>query len=176
MFKKMIHNFRCRLQNIGTIKTLCLQAEKYANEEGQKEPGTEHFVLAAIELPDGTARKAFERMQADPNSFRAAINQQYQDSLHNIGVDLLTNNAINNTTLPMPSGEGLYRGQHSAQILMQNMAKQLKDSSVPLLVGANVIIAATQAQHGVVIRALQSMGVSPINLAEAAKAEITTAI
>lgn len=60
---------------MSTIKALCLAAEQHANTDGQKEPGAEHFVLAALESPDGTARRAFEDIRVDPNGFRAAAAQ-----------------------------------------------------------------------------------------------------
>lgn len=71
---------------MGTVKSLCLGAEKHANAHGQKEPGAEYFVLAALELPDGTARKTFESVHVDAEAFRAAITQQYQDALQNGGI------------------------------------------------------------------------------------------
>ena len=89
-----------------TIKTLCFGAEKLANANGQKEPGVEHFVLAALELPDGTARKAFERIHADPNSFRTAIAQQYEDALQNFGIALPHDETITNEVTPVPTGTG----------------------------------------------------------------------
>lgn len=174
MFRKIIQSFRNSLRNISTIKSLCLGAEQIANAEGQKQPGAEHFILAALDLPDGTARRAFERIQIDPGSFRVAINQQYQDALRNMGIDLQQGNAISDTTVPMPSGTGLYKTQPSAQTLMQHVTRQLKGSNVPLLLGAHVLIAATHTQYGVAIRAFQSMGVDPIKLTEAATEEVKT--
>lgn len=41
MFSKIKERFR----DMGTIKSLCLEAGKHANAQGQKEPGGEHFVL-----------------------------------------------------------------------------------------------------------------------------------
>ena len=71
----MFETIKQRFRDMSTIKSLCLAAEQHANTDGRKEPGAEHFVLAALESPDGTARKAFEHIRVDPNSFRAAIAQ-----------------------------------------------------------------------------------------------------
>lgn len=168
MFSKIKQRFR----DMGTIKSLCLGAEKHANANGQKEPGAEHFVLAALELPDGTARKTFERVHADPEAFRAAITQQYQDALRNVGIASPQHSAINDETVPMPSSTGMYKAQPSAQTLMQQLVCQRKVApNVPLL-GAHVIIAVTSAQYGVAARALRAMGIDLKNFTEAATAEI----
>ncbi|MDX1251756.1 MAG: Clp protease N-terminal domain-containing protein [Gammaproteobacteria bacterium] len=168
MFSKIKQRFR----DMSTIKALCLGAEKHANANGQKEPGAEHFVLAALELPDGTARKAFDRIHIDPEGFRAAITQQYQDALRNIGIEMPQHSAISDATAPIPPGTGLYNAQPSAQALMHQLVHQRKvESNAPLL-GAHVILAVTSAQYGVAVRALQAMGVDLTRLAEAATTEI----
>ncbi len=169
----MFNKIKRRFRDMSTIKALCVGAEKHANAEGHKEPGSEHFVLAALELPDGTARKAFERINIDPNNYRTAITRQYEDALRNIGIELPRGGAVSDNAVTVPSGTGVYNAQSSAQVLMQHLANQQKtDSSTPLL-GAHVILAVTAAQYGVAVRALRAMGVDPATLAEAARAEIT---
>lgn len=173
----MFNTVKQRFRDMSTIKTLSFGAEKLANEEGQKEPGAEHFVLAALELPDGTARKAFERIHVDPDNFRVAIAQQYEDALRNIGIELPQDAALSEGATPIPCSTGLYKTQPSAQALMQTLAREIMvkerkaDSAAPLL-GAHVILAATTAQYGVATRAFRAMGVDPTKLAEAATAEI----
>jgi len=173
----VFNTIKQRFRDMRTIKTLCFGAEKLANTHGQKEPGAEHFVLAALELPDGTARKAFERIHADPNSFRNAIAQQYEDALQNIGIALPHDVTITDETTPVPTDTGPYKTQPSAQALMQTLTREIMvkeqkaDSTAPLL-GAHVILAATTAQYGVAVRAFRAMGVDPTKLAEAARAEI----
>lgn len=173
MFKTIKQRFR----DMSTIKALCFEAEKQANEDGQKEPGAEHFILAALELPDGTARKAFERIHVDPSGFRAAIAQQYEDALRNVGIELLHHATSGDGAMPMPSGIGLYKTQASTQALMQTLTREIMvkekmiDSTAALL-GAHVILAATAAQYSVATRAFKAMGVDRMKLAEAATAEI----
>lgn len=41
----MVSKIKERFRDMGTIKSLCLEAGKHANVQGQKEPGGEHFVL-----------------------------------------------------------------------------------------------------------------------------------
>jgi len=173
----MFKTIRQRFRDMGTIKTLCFEAEKLANADGQKEPGAEHFVLSALALPDGTARKAFERIDTDPDSFRAAIAQQYEDALQNLGI-ALPHDAVNtDEATPISTSIGPYKTQPSAQALMQTLTREIMvkeqkaDSTAPLL-SAHVVLAATSAQYGVAARAFRAMGIDPTKLAEAATAEI----
>lgn len=173
----MFKTIRQRFRDMGTIKALCFEAEKLANAESQKEPGAEHFVLSALALPDGTARKAFLRIHADPNSFRAAIVQQYEDALQNVGITLPRDAEISGEVTPIPTSKGPYKTQPSAQALMQTLTREIMkkeqkaDSTVPLL-SAHVLLAATSAQYGVTARTFRAMGIDPAKLAEAATAEI----
>ncbi len=173
----MFKTIRQRFRDMGTIKALCFGAEKLANADGQKEPGAEHFVLSALALPDGTARKAFERIDTDPDSFRAAIAQQYEDALQNLGV-ALPHDAVNtDEATPIPTSKGPYKTRPSAQALMQTLTREIMvkeqkaDSTAPLL-SAHIVLAATSAQYGVAARAFRAMGIDPTKLAEAATAEI----
>lgn len=164
MFAKIKQRFR----DMATIKALCQGAEKHANLAGQAEPGAEHFVLAALDLPDGTARKVFERLQVDPDGYRGAIARQYENALRNLGIAMPKGVALDAAVAV--SSPRIYGGQASAQALMQQLSGQEKHGA-PLL-GAHVILAATDAQYGVAIRALEAMRVAPAKLADAAKAEI----
>ena len=172
----MFNTIKQRFRDVSTINVLCTGAEKLANANGQKEPGAEHFVLVALELPDGTARRAFKRIHADPDSFRAAIARQYEDALQNIGI-VIPPEAMTDEARPVAAGTGLYKAQASADTLMQILARDIMakehkvDPAAPLL-GAHVILAATTAQYGVAIRAFRAMGIDPTKLAEAATEEI----
>jgi len=82
----MLQRIRQRLNDMRTLHRLCTRAEHHARARGQPQPGAEHFLLAAIELPDGSARRAFARVGADPDALPAAIEQQYRDALAQIGI------------------------------------------------------------------------------------------
>jgi len=173
----MFKTIRQRFRDMGTIKALCFEAEKLGNADGQKEPGAEHFVLSALALPDGTARKAFLRVHADPDSFRAAIAKQYEDALQNVGIALPRGAEISGEATPIPTSKGPYKTQPSAQALMQTLTREIMkkeqkaDSTAPLL-SAHVLLAATSAQYSVAARAFRAMGIDPEKLAKAANAEI----
>ncbi|MFN7027645.1 MAG: Clp protease N-terminal domain-containing protein [Pseudorhizobium sp.] len=112
-----------------TLKYLCERAEAYALQDQQREPGAEHFLLAALDLPDGTARLAVERLGVTPSDLRHAINQQYDDALRSIGLAP----PISHST-PMRASSGVYQAAPSAQEIMQELAAKRK-SHGPLLGG-----------------------------------------
>lgn len=177
----MFNTIKQHLRDMSTIKALCIEAEKLANADGEKEPGAEHFVLSALTMSDGTARKAFERINADPDSFRAAIARQYEDALQSIGIALPPDAVSANAATPVPTSNGLYTSQASVQALMQTltqeiMPKEQKANSAAPLFSAHVLLAATAAQYGVAVRAFRAMGIDPTKLAEAAKEEINEEI
>jgi Clp amino terminal domain, pathogenicity island component len=58
----MFARIKARLSSMSTLKSLCLRAEQHALRDQQRQPGAEHFLLAALDLPDGTARQAFESL------------------------------------------------------------------------------------------------------------------
>lgn len=60
----MFAGIRSKLKNMNTIRILSERAETHALQDQQREPGAEHFLLAALDLPDGTARLAFEKAGA----------------------------------------------------------------------------------------------------------------
>ena len=169
----MLNRLRQRIRDARTIKVLCEKAEQHANANGQREPGSEHFLMAALELSDGTARNAFRRLNADPDQFEAAVAQQYSSALQDVGIELARGNSLASEATPVPANTGIYKAKPSVEALMQTLWELKKADSAPLL-GAHVVLAATSAQFGVTTRTLQSMGVDPAGLAAAAKAEIAS--
>jgi ATP-dependent Clp protease ATP-binding subunit ClpA len=167
----MFSKIRQRFRDMKTIAALCTAAEQYANTSGQREPAAEHFVLAALELPDATARHAFARAGVDPAGFRDTIEQQYRDALQIAGIEP---GASFNSASPVQTSNGMYQAKASAQALMQMMAEIQRESSEPLL-GAHVLVAAAKPTYGTVSRALRSMGVEAAAIAGAAEMEIDVA-
>jgi ATP-dependent Clp protease ATP-binding subunit ClpA len=164
----MFSKIRQRFRDMKTVAALCAAAERYANTSGQREPGAEHFVLAALELPDGTARRAFARTGVDPAGFRDAIEQQHREALQNVGIEP---GVGFNSASPVQATTGTYQATASAQALMQMMAETQRGWSEPLL-GAHVLAAAAKPTYGTVSRALRSMGLEPAAIRDAAETEI----
>jgi ATP-dependent Clp protease ATP-binding subunit ClpA len=172
----MFNMLRQRFRDMRTLKTLFTGAEKLANVDGQKEPGAEHLLLMALQLPDGTARRAFERLCADPEAYRAAIRRQYEEALKSVGVSF-SPEMMHASEPALERVSGLYKSKPSAQSLMQTLTHEVmienqKNNSVAPLLSAHVILAATSAQHGTAVRALRTMGIDLGMLAEAAREEI----
>jgi len=168
----MFRRLKQRFADMRTVSALCSTAEQHANADGQQEPGAEHFVLAALDLPDGTARRAFERLHADPARFREAIARQYDQALHSIGIASQYLDCVNSCAPALPRSKGLYKAKPSGQALFQRLTAQQKADPRNPLLGAHVIAAATGDPHGVVARALKAMDVDPNALGAAACAEV----
>ena len=114
---------KTRFTDMRTIRTLLEGAEAEAGRAGESTPGAEHLLLAALELPDGTARRAFERVGADPSALRQAIEEQHADALRAVGIDADAEPAV-----PVaPSTNGVYRSSGSAQSAFQAAGKLARE-------------------------------------------------
>jgi ATP-dependent Clp protease ATP-binding subunit ClpA len=157
---------KTRISDMRTIRTLLEGAEVEANRAGESVPGAEHLLLAALDLPDGTARRAFDRVGADPSALRQAIEEQHAEALGAIGIDADAEPAV-----PVaPSTNDVYRSSGSAQSAFQAAGKLARKSGSQL-VGAHVVLAITGMEHGTAIRAVRSLGIDIDALAAAAREE-----
>lgn len=166
----MFQRIRDHLESMRTLQRLCTRAEDHARTRGGSAPGAEHFLLAALDLPDGSARRAFERLGTDPATVPAAIEQQYRDALQGLGL---------NAPLPEPAPTSaarpnLYRAQPSGDELMQALAQSRKGLPGPLR-GAHVVALIAGMPQGVAARTLRAMQLDAAQLAAAARAETQTA-
>lgn len=165
----MFRRLKQRMADAATLAALCRSAEAHARQDAQPEPGAEHFLLAALDLPEGSARRAFARVGADPDAVKPAIALQYDEALHRIGLDPV---GLASTPEPLVApATGLYSAAPSGRELVQGLAKGHRiDRRGPLL-GAHVVEAVAATPHGVAARALRVMGVDMEMLRLAAKAE-----
>lgn len=166
----MFQHIRDRFQSMRTLQQLCTGAENHARTQGQSAPGAEHFLLAALDLPDGSARRAFERVGADPAAVPGAIEQQYRDALQGLGLDAPLP-AATATTTDRPS---LYQAQPSGQELMQALARSRK-SKPGRLRGAHVVALVADMPLGVAARTLRALRLDAMQLGAAARAEAQVA-
>jgi ATP-dependent Clp protease ATP-binding subunit ClpA len=168
----MLATITQKLRAMHTISALCQAAEKQALLEGQMQPGAEHFLLACFDLPDGSARRIFERLNKDPAEVRQAIAGQYADALAGLG--LSTNPAqgalADSLVRPEPTA-GAYRAQPSGQALMQSLPAAQEALDKGPLVGGHVLWALSTLEHGVAARALRRMGLESAQLQQAIRSE-----
>jgi ATP-dependent Clp protease ATP-binding subunit ClpA len=165
MFKRI----KLRFRDIKTIGKLIPGADKQANILGEEKPGAEHFLLSALDLGDGTAKRVFDKVGIDPKKFRDAIKTQYDEALRSVGI---SQKALEIDHEPIESDRVLYDSQPSGQNLMKSLyALKKRDKELPLL-GAHVIIVAAAIEHGVVTRALKVLGVDRDLLTKAAREEV----
>ncbi|MDW6002833.1 Clp protease N-terminal domain-containing protein [Vibrio mangrovi] len=165
MFKRLLLRFR----DMKTIGKLIPGAEEQANIMGEEKPGAEHFVLSALNLEDGTAKRVFDKFGIDANKFKSAIKAQYDEALSSIGI---SGQATEITPEPIKSDKILLDSHPSGQDLMKSLyALKKEDNSRPLQ-SAHVIIVAASIKHGVVPRAFKVLGVDNESLAKAARDEL----
>lgn len=167
MFRKL----QRRLQSMRTLSRLCTDAEAHARLRVQTAPGAEHFLLAAIDLPEGSARRAFESVGADPSAVGEAIERQYREALQAAGVQAPLPQAV---ALQAPAAASLYRAQPSGRELVQALARSSKEQEGPLL-GAHVVAAVAAMPQGVAARTLRALGVDAPRLMAAARAQVPSA-
>lgn len=168
----MLARIKRRLKDIGTLRQLLEKAERCARAEGTAEPGSEHLVMAALTLADGTARAAFHRVGADPARFAPSVTQQYSNALARLGVDAGTH-LISSPGLPeQPQSAGVFKSKPSAQTLMATLARDRPFGATRPLLGADIVLAALSNDIGTVARALAVMGITPHRLADACRLEI----
>ncbi len=165
MFKRL----KLRILDMKTIGKLISGADEQAHMNGEDEPGAEHFLLSALMLPDGTARRVFERIGADPEQFKIAIRKQYSDALSSIGIDEKT---LADEPEPVTSSRILHNSKPSAQAVMKELyALKSHDKDRPLL-GAHVVDVVARMKHGVAARSFKAMGVDQNSLCTAVKEEL----
>ena len=161
MFKRIMLRFR----DMKTVSSLISGAEEQANMSGEEKPGAEHYVLSALNLDDGSARRVFEAAGIDAQQFREALKQQYVEALKQQYVEALSSigvssEAIDGTPESIEPNTKLHNSQPSGQALMKSLyAIKQGDKARPLL-GAHVIRVAAEMEYGVVARAFRVMGVN----------------
>jgi ATP-dependent Clp protease ATP-binding subunit ClpA len=161
-FPRPIREFR-------TIRRLLGGAERLAGEMGDALPGAEHLLLAALDLPDGSARRSFERLAVDPAGLAAAIAAQHDDALRAVGVDV---DGAAHLDGPAPPRRGVFRATPAGQAVFQRAVEVSGTPKPRRLLGAHVVLAVTEMERGSTARALRLMGVDRQQLAAAARAEL----
>jgi hypothetical protein len=159
-----------RVRDARTLSTLLRAAERHAHDLGDAPPGTEHLLLAALDLPDGSARRAFARVGADPDGLRAAVVRGHDDALRAIGLEPPDEASLG---ADRPARPRLYRATPAVTLAVHATAPLAKADGG--LQSAHVVVTVAEQEHGTAARALRAMGVDRLALAAAARAEAAEA-
>ena len=162
---------RDRMYDIRFMQSLFPAAEAEAAAMGEKEPGAEHLVLVALDFQEGSARRVFERVGADPDHFRDAVASQHAAALRSIGVEDDTAGIDGQLPQPMKHRAGVYRSAPSARHVFPEVVRLVKRDKSRLS-GAYILLVASQMEYGTTARALAAMGVDRDELGAAAQAEV----
>jgi ATP-dependent Clp protease ATP-binding subunit ClpA len=152
--------------DIATMNALLPEAERLAHAQGLAEPAAEHLLLAALDLPDGGARRVFAAVGVDPGGLAGALADEHADALTSVGVSLDAE-ALDSALPPPAQPRGAYRSTAGAQALFQRATAISKTRKQPLT-STDVLLAATESEFGVVPRAFERLGTSAAALAAAA--------
>lgn len=161
------------VREIRTIKTLLEGAEAESRDAGETMPGAEHLLLSALALPDGSARRAFERVGANPDELRPTIATQHAEALLAIGIPCMEDEVLD--TAPqgaMQPTKGAFRATAQAQAAFRAAVDLAKTQKPSRLVGAHVVVAVAGLEQGTVTRTLDGMGIDRRALAIAARQEL----
>jgi hypothetical protein len=154
MLKKLTQTFR----DMGTIKTLCEAAERIANSEHQKAPGAEHFVLAALELPDGSAARVFAKLGIDAAAFLGALREEHHAGLRAAGVSAEQIAGSERDVPPLPQSKEIYNAAPSGEAVLKGLAALRKRGVSGPLIGVHILEVVAAMQHGTSARAFSLLG------------------
>lgn len=156
-------------RDVRTIGRLLTGAEAEARQTGADRPGPEHLVLAAAALPDGTAADALAVVGVDAQMLRVAIESAHRDALSAVGVD--AGDHTRGTSRLKAPARGALRSTPPAQQVFREAVALSKTRRPARLRGADVLVAACGLERGVLVRALEGLGVDRNALAAAAQSQ-----
>ena len=153
----MFDRLRRARGDLATMNALLPAAERLAREDGIEQPGAEHLLLASLDLDDDIANNALSAFGVDRTDIRTAIAGQHDEALRAIGV-VADDNAIAAALPACGEPKGPYRSQGSLQSAFQQAVALAKRDTASLNSGY-VLLAASDAERGTVVRTLEHLGV-----------------
>ncbi len=157
--------------DVKTVGALAHGAEEWASRLGEERPGEEHFLLAAMDLKDGAARRVFAEFGVATDSIARAIDQQHADALKSVGISEETNVAMpisGSTCPPRP----IYSAQPNVgQFMRELQAVRTSSQSMPLT-SLHVLQVLVRRQRGTVFRTLRRLGIGGKELQVAIDSEL----
>jgi len=171
VFDRLKQNFR----DMGTIKALCEAAERIANAEQQKAPSAEHFVLAALELPDGSAARVFRKLGVSAEIFQEALRELHRAALSAAGVSKEQILGSERSVPPLPQSGDIYRAAPSGQAVLKGLVALRKRGVTGPLIGVHVLEVVAAMQNGPTAWAFNLLGRDPATVLAAIESEMVMA-
>lgn len=159
----MLSSIRRARADIALMSTVLPAAERLAHADGIPEPGAEHLLLAALDLPDGYARRAFGGVGGDVAELPIALRQGYDEALRAIGVQA-DDEAIGAAMPPPGDASGPLHAQGSLQVALARAVSLAKADGLPVTSG-HLLLAIIEPDHGTIARALTRLGIDRASLA-----------
>ena len=153
----MLKKLRDRFESMRAIADLSTRAEAIARRWGVVEPAAEHFLLAALEMPDNSAAQALSALGHDQASLEDAIREQHSATLAIAGIS--QEHVVEGEFIGGPTDTGLYRAAATGKQLMQILSRQARERNSGGFRSLQVLEAALAMRHGVVPRVLKKLGV-----------------
>lgn len=168
MFKSLTQ----KVHDAQLLAKLCATAEEIARAAGRPKPGSEHFVLAALDLPDGTALAAFNRLSVSRARFIQALEMQRESALEAVGVAVAPSAKITPAAELLAPKTKAYEAEASGKTLIQRLANLAPMRKGRSLLSADVLLAAAQESHSSPGRAFRELGITSMQLVGAATGAI----
>lgn len=148
----MLKRFRDAKADVATMRRLFPAAERIARAGGRGEPAADDLLLAALDLPDGTARAALADCGVEPPALRAALQE------------------VRARPAPALPDEptGPYPAEPSMRMTFHHAVAAAKARRSPVRSG-DLLLAAIDPADGVVARALAVLSVDPDVLSAATR-------
>ncbi len=159
---KALRKLRDRKRDMSTLSNVLTESLAIAQRNNAEHAGAEHLMLAALNMNDGTARRAFERVDANPDDFAAAIDTQLGSAVPSLEMPETTADANDKAAMKLKP-DATYDAAVKATHGFHNSA----EANGPLS-GAHFVAGIATIEHGSAARALKEMGIDPADLVEAA--------
>lgn len=166
--RSFIAGIRRRLHDVGVIREVLERAEGLARSEGRDRPGAEHLVLAACDLPDGTAARALAAVGTTPDALAAAIRAVHAEALEAVRLHV----DEQGLDAALPDGRAP-RGAYHSEVPLQEVfgrARELVAEERSHLSGAWLLVAAAERHRGTLAQALRRLDVDRAELVAAGRA------
>jgi hypothetical protein len=171
----MLNGLKQKFADMGTIKLLSEAAETIGLSDGQPRPGAEHFVLAALKLPDGSAHRVFDQLGLTGALFADALKAEQHAALRRAGVDVAAIAASEHAVPPLHASGGWYAAAPSGAFVMQGLATLRKKGFSGPLQGVHVLAVVAEMQGGNAIQAFAALGRDRATLMAAVEREMAQA-